>query len=135
MQASGRLAAAGMPLIRSVGARGDEAPAPPTTQLEASLWVLRLVGEHDLSTAPLVEAAFERIEASGTTVVVDLTDTSFIDSAVIGALIRPARRGKTLLLVAPRGIARKTLDLVGIPELLRTFETRDEALQAVERHD
>ena len=50
-----------------------------TTQLEASLWVLRLVGEHDLSTAPLVEAAFEPIEASGTTVVVDLTETSFID--------------------------------------------------------
>ena len=47
-----------------------------------------------------------------------------------------ARRGETLLLVAPRtGVARKTLDLVGIPDLLRTFETRDDALQAVERHD
>jgi len=81
-----------------------------TTQLEASLWVLRLVGEHDLSTAPLVEAAFEPIEASGTTVVVDLTETSFIDFQHHERTHGLARRGETLLLVAPRtGVARKTL--------------------------
>lgn len=107
-----------------------------TEQLGPSTWVLKLVGEHDLSTAPAVDAAFEQIEASGTTVVVDFTETSFIDSTVLGALITRARRGETLLLVAPKtGTARRTLDLVGLTGTLTTFDTRAEALQAVLPHD
>ena len=103
-----------------------------TEQLGPSLWLLRLVGEHDLSTVALVRAAFETIEASGTTVVVDFTDASFIDSSVMNALIKRARDGETLLLVAPgAGYVRRTLDLVGVTAVLKTFESQDEALQAV----
>jgi anti-sigma B factor antagonist len=107
-----------------------------TERLGDSLWVLKLAGEHDLSTAPAIDAAFERIEATGTTVVVDFNQTSFIDSTVAAALARSSRGGETLLLVVPRGGAvRRTLDLIGITDLLRTFETRDEALQAVPPED
>jgi len=35
-----------------------------TTQLEASLWVLRLVGEHDLSITLLLERAYARLSCS-----------------------------------------------------------------------
>jgi anti-anti-sigma factor len=107
-----------------------------TEQLGPSLWVLKLAGEHDVSTAPLVAAAFERIGVTGTTVVVEFTQTSFIDSTVVHALVSRWRGGETLLLVVPTaGAVRRTLDLVGIPDLLRTFETRDEALQAVPPED
>jgi anti-anti-sigma factor len=107
-----------------------------TEQLGPSLWVLKLDGEHDLSTAPLVAAAFERISVTGTTVVVEFTQTSFIASTIVAALVRRSLAGETLLLVVPRGGAvRRTLDLIGIPDLLRTFETRDEALQAVPPED
>jgi anti-anti-sigma factor len=107
-----------------------------TEQLGPSLWVLELAGEHDLSTTPLVAAAFERISRTGTTVVVEFTQTSFIDSTVVAALVKRSRRGETLLLVVPRGgAARRTLDLVGIPRMLKTFETRDEALYAVPPED
>lgn len=103
-----------------------------TQQLGPSLWVLKLLGEHDLSTAALVDAAFEPIEATGTTVLVDFSETSFIDSTVVGALLKRARRGETLLLVVPTtGGVRRTLDLVGVTGVLRSFETRDEALEAV----
>lgn len=107
-----------------------------TEQLGPSLWVLELTGEHDLSTAPLVAAAFDRIGASGTTIIVEFTQASFIDSTVAGALVKRSRAGETLLLVVPRGsVARGTLDLIGITDLLTTFETRDEALQAVPSED
>ena len=107
-----------------------------TERLGDSLWVLKLAGEHDLSTAPAIDAAFERISVTGTTVVVDFNQTSFIDSTVIAALARRSRSGETLLLVVPRGSAvRRTLDLIGITDLLGTFETRDEALQAVPPED
>jgi anti-anti-sigma regulatory factor len=66
--------------------------------------VLKLAGEHDLSTAPAIDAAFERISATGMTVVVDFTQTSFIDSKVVAALVRRSRGGETLLLVVPRGM-------------------------------
>jgi anti-anti-sigma regulatory factor len=68
---------------------------------------------------------------------VEFTQTSFIDSTVVAALVRRSLGGETLLLVVPRGggAVRRTLDLIGIPDLLRTFETRDEALQAVPPED
>jgi anti-anti-sigma regulatory factor len=46
--------------------------------------VVELAGEHDVSTAPRVDAAFARTGTSGGTVVVDFTQTSFIDSTVVG---------------------------------------------------
>ena len=93
--------------------------------------MVELAGEHDISTAPLIDAAFARIDATGTTVV-EFTHTSFIDSTIVGGLVKRSRGGETLLLVVPRGSAvRRTLDLIGITGLLTTFETRDEALQAL----
>jgi anti-sigma B factor antagonist len=103
-----------------------------TERLGDSLWVLKLAGEHDLSTAPAIGEALRRIAECGKTVVVDLTQTSFIDSTVIGALVRHADRDETLLLVAPAaGRPRKVLDLVGMTPCMQAFETRDEALRAV----
>lgn len=70
-------------------------------RLGDSLWVLELAGEHDLSTAPRIAAAFDRITETGTTVVVDLSEASFIDSTVIRTLLGSMERGEDLLLVVP----------------------------------
>jgi anti-anti-sigma regulatory factor len=100
-------------------------------QLGPSLWVLNLVGEHDLLHGTAYRPAFRPIHASGTTVV-DLSEASFVDSTVVNSLTQRARDSETLLLVAPKNSAvRRTLDLVGITNLLSTFETREEALRAV----
>jgi anti-anti-sigma regulatory factor len=69
-------------------------------------------------------------------VLVDFTETSFMDSTVVGALIKRVRNGETLLLVVSKNsAARRTLDLVGVTGLLSTFETREEALRAVPPKD
>jgi|GraSoiStandDraft_5_1057265.scaffolds.fasta_scaffold132619_2 anti-anti-sigma factor len=103
-----------------------------TRQLGESLWLLTLRGEHDLSTVPDLEAAFARVEASGTTAVIDLTGVTFVDSSVIGLLIREHKRGENLLVVAPSGCrVRRLLDLVALPSVLPIFETRDDAFRAV----
>ncbi len=101
-------------------------------RLGDSLWVLQLAGEHDLSTAPTIEAAFERIAESGTTVVADFSEASFIDSTVIRTLLSFMERGETLLVVVPnRGAVSRALDLTGVSTLLPVFETRAAALRAV----
>jgi anti-sigma B factor antagonist len=107
-----------------------------TERLGDSLWVLKLAGEHDLSTAPTIEAAFERIAETGTTVVVDFGGASFIDSTVIRALVSFMERGENLLLVVPRrGAVSRALELTGVSALLPVFETRDAALRAVPPED
>lgn len=101
-------------------------------RLGDSLWVLQLAGEHDLSTAPTIDAACERMAETGTTVVADLSEASFIDSTVIRTLLRLVERGENLLLVVPtRGAVRRTLGLTDVVELLPAFETRAAALRAV----
>jgi anti-anti-sigma factor len=96
-----------------------------------SVWLVELAGEHDLTTAPLVEAAFDQIGTTGT-IVVDFSRASFVDSTIVGLVVRRWRGGAAPLLVVPReGEARRVLDLVGVTTVLRTFETREEALQAI----
>jgi anti-sigma B factor antagonist len=107
-----------------------------TDRLGQSLWVLRLIGEHDLSTVPAITESFSLIAASGTTVVADLSEASFIDSSVIGTLISHTGPGEHLLLVAPSASpARKLLNLVGVRARVPIFETHEEAMRAVPEHD
>jgi anti-anti-sigma regulatory factor len=114
----------------------DDRGTAETEQLGPSLWVLELAGEHDLATLPLVDAAFSRIGLTGMTVVVEFTQTSFIDSTVVSSLVKRSLAGETLLLVVPEASrVRRTLDLIGVPDLLKTFETRADALQAVPPED
>lgn len=89
--------------------------------------ILSLGGEHDLSTLPAIEGAFVRMAESGTTVIVDCSKVGFVDSSVAGALVRRARAGEFVLVVAPRGgAARRVFDLIGLASVLGAFETRDD---------
>ena len=65
-----------------------QAPHVFTDYLDESVRVVALVGEHDVSTRHSVLAALEWVIAPGTTVIVDLSTTEFIDSSVL----RPHRR-------------------------------------------
>jgi len=71
--------------------------------------------------------------ADQTTLVVDLSDVSFIDSSGLGAVIetgdRLRRDRRRLAVVAPPGTAAAVaLGLTGLRNRLPVFETRDAAL-------
>ena len=75
-----------------------------TEQLDGDGYVISLAGEVDLYTAPeFKEALLEAIADGAKTVVVDLTDTTFIDSTTLGVLVGGLKRlrpdGRTLALV------------------------------------
>ena len=77
-------------------------------QRGSSLWRISLLGEHDLSTLPQLQNALDDVFSKGTTIVIDLSDTTFIDSSVIRTLIQAQARanataGEELVLVAPPG--------------------------------
>jgi anti-anti-sigma regulatory factor len=84
-----------------------------------------------------LHAELAGIFASGTTLVVDLSDATFIDSSILGELFRSkqaadAKEGEELALVAPAGgVAARLFALVDMRSVCQVFESRAKALERV----
>lgn len=100
---------------------------------EGGTRLLALGGEHDLSTVPVLEHRMQDVSASGTGVIIDLSDAAFIDCAIVGWLVRwshAARESDHLHLAVvvgdDRTIAKRVLDLVRVNGLvpIRPPETK-----------
>lgn len=100
------------------------------------LWIVSLRGEHDFSNVADLDEALRRVHTHGTRVVLDLSEASFIDSSVIGSVVREARDdarrpGDDLAVVAPtESQARRVLELVHV-ECVRVVESREDAITAI----
>ena len=53
----------------------------------ADLWVVALVGEHDLSTADVIKERLTDVHSQGTRVILDLSQASFVDTSVIAVIV------------------------------------------------
>jgi anti-sigma B factor antagonist len=99
--------------------------------------VIAVGGEIDLFTAPDLKAAIgESLEGGRARVVVDLTDTTFLDSSglgvLVGALQRLRDRGGALSIVSVDPSIARTFSITGLDQILAIRETRDEAVAALE---
>ena len=108
-------------------------PAPDlilTTEMQESTTVIHVVGELDLSTVDAFDAELERSVAAGSVVVV-LSECTFIDSSALQSLVRARRvvssAGGEIVLVAPSQPARRVLEVAALDRLMPVFETLDEA--------
>jgi anti-sigma B factor antagonist len=102
--------------------------------------VVNLAGDHDLSTVPELHMALS--DAADADVIVDLSQATFIDSAVLGELIASHRdatsagRRWSLVVGAGSGAAvRRILELTGLGAVMAVYTTRDEALGVPVSHD
>lgn len=96
---------------------------------------VRIDGELDLHTAPAFKARVaSELEAAPhlSTVVVILSDVSFIDSSGLGALLSQYRavtsRGGRLILVGPRPSVRRVLQFSGLLKVIDVVESEEKAL-------
>ena len=95
--------------------------------------VISLVGDHDLVTVPDVELAVRRALDAGDGVIVDLTDATFIDSAILRTplnahVIAHTFRIEGVAVVAPpTSPAAQLLDLVGAAQMLTVYRTLEAA--------
>jgi anti-sigma B factor antagonist len=92
-------------------------------RLGSSVRLISLSGEIDLHAAPrLDEELYQAIAAGARRIVVDLTAATFIDSSVLGLLLRAATRlretGGELVIVCDRGTIRRVFEVSGLD---RTF--------------
>ena len=87
--------------------------------LDAERHVVAVRGEIDLFTAPDLKSALsEAIESGHDRIVVDLTDTTFLDSTALGVILasaqRMAERGGRFELVCGSPSIRRILDMTMI---------------------
>ena len=101
--------------------------------LSPELALVSVSGELDLSTSECLEARIEEAGAVGTgAVVVDLSETSFIDSTALSVLVRETKRlegrGHVLAVVTNDPRTRRVVEVTGLGRSLRTYATLQDAL-------
>jgi anti-sigma B factor antagonist len=99
--------------------------------------VVAVRGEVDLFTAPeLKKSIGTAIEEGRVRIVVDLTETTFLDSSglgvLVGALQRLRDRDGALSIVNVDPAIARTLSITGLDQILAIRPTRDEAVTALE---
>jgi len=104
--------------------------------IDAERHVLAVRGEIDLFTAPeLKQVLAESIEAGRMRIIVDLTDTTFLDSTALGVLIGAVKRLRSrhgaLAIVNVDENISKTFEITGLDQIFTILATRDEAIDAV----
>ena len=84
--------------------------------------IVKLAGEFDIACEEYFEAALRPLEEPGSSVVIDLSALSFMDSTGISQLIaahkRSRRRGFRLAIVPGDAHIRRTFELTGLDRLL-----------------
>lgn len=101
-------------------------------------WIVSLRGEHDLSTQPMLTDQLRGLARTGDGLVVDLRQAEFIDSTVLGALLRAyeeaggAQAHRFAILVPRNGaVANRVVSLVGLDRVIPTVAHLETAIRSV----
>jgi len=89
--------------------------------------VVSVTGEIDLSTSPALRASLEDAIAKNSSVVVDLSGVTFLDSTGLGDLVRAREallsKDGQLHLVVTQPRIRRVLEITGLNEVFYIHET------------
>ena len=108
-----------------------------TEELGDSSYVISLAGEVDLYTAPeFKQQLLEVIGQGARHVIVDFSDTTFIDSTTLGVLVGGVKRlrtndGQLSLVCSDRNIT-KIFEITGLDRVFTIYPSRDEALEQIQ---
>jgi anti-sigma B factor antagonist len=103
--------------------------------------IVALAGEHDIASSRELSVAVQQAVDAGRGVVVDLTDATFIDSAVLRALVDGHRAAVSMsvagltVVAPPGGVPAQLFDLVHAADLLAIFPSRDAAVANYGPHE
>ncbi len=107
-----------------------------TEELGDDAYVISLAGEVDLYTAPeFKQQLLEVIGQGGKNVVIDFSNTTFIDSTTLGVLVGGVKRlrqngGALSLVCADRNIT-KIFEITGLNKVFPIYGSRAEALDKI----
>jgi len=104
-----------------------------TEQVGNGAYAISLSGEVDLYTAPEFKQQLLDVIAKGAKeVIVDFTNTTFIDSTTLGVLVGGVKRlrtneGQLSLVCSDRNIT-KIFEITGLDRVFTIYPTREEAI-------
>jgi anti-anti-sigma factor len=103
-------------------------------ETDADIAVVSLFGEHDLSTQAELDEKLEQLVGAGKPIIVDLSQARYVDSSVLGSVVRAdalARRlGLRLTLqFAPGSIVARLLEITSLRDHVPCADSRDEAVR------
>jgi anti-sigma B factor antagonist len=104
-----------------------------TEHVADDTYVISLAGEVDLYTAPeFKQQLLEVIGQGGKEVIVDFSDTTFIDSTTLGVLVGGVKRlrtndGQLALVCSDRNIT-KIFEITGLDRVFTIYPSREEAV-------
>jgi anti-sigma B factor antagonist len=107
-----------------------------TERLDDNVYVIALAGEVDLYTAPeFKQQLLDVIGQGAKDVVVDFSDTTFIDSTTLGVLVGGVKRlrtndGQLSLVCSDRNIT-KIFEITGLDRVFTIYGSRDEAVSRI----
>src|SRR6266496_6251207 len=107
-----------------------------TEQVSEDSYVISLAGEVDLYTAPeFKQQLLEVIGQGGKNVIVDFTNTTFIDSTTLGVLVGGVKRlrsndGQLSLVCSDRNIT-KIFEITGLDRVFTIYPSREEAVATI----
>jgi anti-sigma B factor antagonist len=99
-------------------------------------FVVALTGEVDLYTAPeLKQELLRLVEEGARRIIVDLTDTTFIDSTMLSVLLSTVKRlrpngGQVGIVCSDRNI-RKIFEITLLDRVFPIFESREQAIDGL----
>jgi anti-anti-sigma factor len=101
---------------------------------EGGFQSIGVVGELDLASARDFEDSVNALNGAAPTIVIDMSECTYIDSSIVAVLIRASRRfGKKLTIVVPEKSAlRKIFTILNLEHVL-PIEPSIEAARAAER--
>ncbi len=104
-------------------------PAAPAALLPGDWQLVRASGELDLAAVPSLEAV---LATSGSRVVVDLRDVTFLDASGLGVLVtasdRARRAGGAVRLVGASSQVRRVVTITRLDGVLGLFDSMRDAL-------
>ena len=107
-----------------------------TEQLGDGAYIISLSGEVDLYTAPDFKQQLLQVIGDGAKqVIVDFSETTFIDSTTLGVLVGGVKRlrpngGQLSLVCSDRNIT-KIFEITGLDRVFTIYPSRDEAVAAM----
>ena len=106
-------------------------PLAPTGTRGPTVPVLELAGEIDLAVAPSLHEQLEHLHSTGAiSLVVDLSDATFIDSTALGVLVNALNqcqgRGGQLHLIVTEPQILRVLRITGLNDTFSVHQSRDE---------